>query len=377
MSASGARLDAIVVGAGPNGLAAAIELARAGRSVRVYEAADEVGGGTRSAELTLPGFVHDPCASVHPLSLASPFFRSLDLARHGLEWVQPDAPVAHALAPGRSVVLERDLAAVDDALGRDADAWRRLFGPYVREWERLVPAILGPIIRPPRHPILLARFGLPALLPATSLARLAFRRAGGTRAVRRDGGPLDAPPGPAAERLVRPRAGAARARGRVADGARRERRDRRRARGGGAIAGRGVRHRPPGGRDRGPAARAGVPARRHAPPGARDGRRPAAGRLSPAARGVPLRPRRVQGRLGARRPDPVARPGDRCAPARSTSAARTARSPRPRTPSAAAATRRSPTSSSSSRRSPTRPAPRRASTSPGRTATSPTARPRT
>ncbi|HYO42294.1 MAG TPA: NAD(P)/FAD-dependent oxidoreductase [Candidatus Limnocylindrales bacterium] len=174
---SGPALDAIVVGAGPNGLAAAIELARAERSVRVYEAADTVGGGTRSAELTLPGFVHDVCASVHPLSLASPFLRSLDLGRHGLEWVQPDAPVAHALAPGRSVVLERDLGAVDDALGRDADAWRRLFGPYVREWERLVPGILGPILRPPRHPLLLARFGLPALMPATALARLAFREA--------------------------------------------------------------------------------------------------------------------------------------------------------------------------------------------------------
>jgi phytoene dehydrogenase-like protein len=172
---SGAALDAIVVGAGPNGLAAAIDLARAGRSVRVYEAADQVGGGTRSAELTLPGFVHDVCASVHPLSLASPFLRSIDLTRHGLEWVQPDAPVAHALAPGRSVVLERDLATVDDALGRDADAWRRLFGPYVHEWERLVPTILAPIIRPPRHPLLLARFGLPGVLPATSLARLAFR----------------------------------------------------------------------------------------------------------------------------------------------------------------------------------------------------------
>ena len=172
---SSPSLDAIVVGAGPNGLAAAIELARAGRSVRVYEAADTIGGGTRSAEVTLPGYVHDICASVHPLSLASPFLRSLDLGRHGLEWVQPEAPVAHALAPGRSVVLERDLAAIDDALGRDADAWRRLFGPYVREWERLVPTILAPVIRPPRHPILLARFGLPALLPATSLVRLAFR----------------------------------------------------------------------------------------------------------------------------------------------------------------------------------------------------------
>ena len=174
---TGRRLDAIVVGAGPNGLAAAIELARAGRSVRVYEAAVQVGGGTRSAALTLPGFVHDPCASVHPLSLASPFIRSLELARHGLEWVQPDAPVAHALAPGRSVVLERDIGALDDALGRDAEAWRRVFGPFVREWDRLMPALLGPVVRPPRHPLLLARFGLPAMFPATSLARLAFREA--------------------------------------------------------------------------------------------------------------------------------------------------------------------------------------------------------
>ena len=178
VSATGAGLDEIVVGAGPNGLAAAIELARAGRRVRVYEAADTVGGGTRSAELTLPGFIHDPCASVHPLSLASPFLRSLNLGRHGLVWVQPNAPVAHALVPGRTVVLPRSLdgAALDDALGhRDARGWRRLLGPLVADWERLFPALLGPVLRAPRHPLLMARFGMPAVLPAAALARLAFR----------------------------------------------------------------------------------------------------------------------------------------------------------------------------------------------------------
>src|SRR5689334_21492149 len=134
------RLDAIVVGAGPNGLAAAICLAREGRTVRVYEAAETVGGGARSAELTLPGFVHDPCASVHPLSLASPFFRSIELERHGLEWIHVAAPLAHTLTPDRSVVLPRSLDddALDAALGRDAGAWRGLFGPLAGEWERLI-----------------------------------------------------------------------------------------------------------------------------------------------------------------------------------------------------------------------------------------------
>lgn len=175
---TGPAFDAIVVGAGPNGLAAAIELARAGRSVRLVEAADTIGGGARSAALTLPGFVHDVCSSVHPLGLASPYLRSLDLARHGLQWVHPEAPLAHALAPGRSVVLERGLDAIDDALGADATAWRRLLGAPSREWERLVPMLLGPVIRPPRHPVLFARFGAPGLLPATVLARLAFKGAG-------------------------------------------------------------------------------------------------------------------------------------------------------------------------------------------------------
>ncbi len=138
-----------------------------------------VGGGTRSAELTLPGFVHDVCSTAHPLGIASPFFRSLDLARHGLEWSHPDVPVGHALTPDRTVLLERDLtghgALLAESLGADASAWARLFGPLSNEWERLLPSLLRPVLRPPRHPILMARFGLPALLPAIALARLAFR----------------------------------------------------------------------------------------------------------------------------------------------------------------------------------------------------------
>jgi phytoene dehydrogenase-like protein len=168
-------VDAVIVGAGPNGLAAAIELGRAGLRVRIVEASATAGGGSRSAELTLPGFVHDVCSTSHPLGIASPFFRSLDLGRRGLAWVHPEAPMAHMLAPDRAVVLERSVDETAAGLGRDGGAWRRLFSSLVHDVDRLLPSLLGPVVRPPRHPVALARFGLPALLPATGLARLSFR----------------------------------------------------------------------------------------------------------------------------------------------------------------------------------------------------------
>ena len=166
---------AVVVGAGPNGLAAAIVVARAGVPVRVIEAASAPGGGARSAELTLPGFVHDPCSAIHPTAVASPLFRELDLAAHGLEWVTPPAAVAHPLGGDRAAVLDGTWEGTAASLGRDGAAWRRLFGPPVRDVERLLPSLLGPILRFPRHPVALARFGLPAMLPVTALARIAFR----------------------------------------------------------------------------------------------------------------------------------------------------------------------------------------------------------
>src|SRR5438094_7104327 len=124
--------DAVVVGAGPNGLAAAIALARAGLSVRVLEAADSVGGGTRSAELTLPGFVHDVCSAIHPLGVASPFFRPLPLHRYGLDWVQPPACLAHPLDDGSAVMLYRSMRATASGLGPDGAAYAKLVGPVAR-----------------------------------------------------------------------------------------------------------------------------------------------------------------------------------------------------------------------------------------------------
>jgi phytoene dehydrogenase-like protein len=176
-SGQGDTLDAIVVGAGPNGLAAAITLARAGRVVRVYEAAPTGGGGTRTAELTLPGFRHDVCSTILPLTIGSPFFASIDLAARGVELVHPDAPFAHPLDGGRAAVLERSVRTTGDGLG-DADgrAWRRLFGPLVRDVAELGPEILRPVVHVPRHPLALARFGLPALRSATGLANGRFHR---------------------------------------------------------------------------------------------------------------------------------------------------------------------------------------------------------
>src|SRR3954453_4825048 len=124
--------DAIVVGAGPNGLAAAIAMAREGRSVLVLEAEPTPGGGARSAELTLPGFVHDVCSAIHPLAVASPFMRDLPLAEHGLELVHSDAPAAHPLPDGSAAVLERSFADMRETLGDDARAWEKLFDPLVR-----------------------------------------------------------------------------------------------------------------------------------------------------------------------------------------------------------------------------------------------------
>ncbi len=167
--------DAVIVGAGPNGLSAAIEIARAGRSVLVREGAETPGGSVRSAELTLPGFVHDLCSAVYPMAVASPYFRSLPLADHGLTWIEPPAPVAHPLGGGEAVLQERSVAATAEGLGRDRDAYLDLFQPLVEDWPLLQEALLRPILRWPRHPLALGRFGLHALRSARGLAGAAFR----------------------------------------------------------------------------------------------------------------------------------------------------------------------------------------------------------
>jgi phytoene dehydrogenase-like protein len=166
--------DAVVVGSGPNGLAAAIELARAGLGVRVLEAEPTIGGGCRSAELTLPGFTHDVCSAIHPLALASPFLRSLPLEEHGLEWVQPPAALAHPFDDGTAALLFRSLDETAAALGEDGAQYRRLMAPLVERHDALANALLSPLT--PRRMLALAPFGLRSAPPASAVARICFRR---------------------------------------------------------------------------------------------------------------------------------------------------------------------------------------------------------
>ncbi len=169
------KYDAVVIGAGPNGLAAAITLARAQKSVLLIEAAEIIGGGMRSAELTLPGFIHDICSAIHPLGASSPFFRDLPLNEHGLEWIHSPAPSAHPLDNGTAIILEKSIDATAGQLGRDAKLYRRLMTPLVNDWGKLVNMTLAPLLRIPRHPIAMTRFGIPALFPLHTFAKTLFR----------------------------------------------------------------------------------------------------------------------------------------------------------------------------------------------------------
>jgi len=167
------KFDATVIGSGPNGLAAAITLARAGRSVAVYEAKKTVGGGLRSAELTLPGFIHDICSAIHPLGIGSPFFQTLPLENYGLKWIQPSAPLAHPFDSGCAALLERSVDATGATLGVDGMAYKRLMEPFVKNWDLLKSDILGPA-HFPKHPFALAQFGWQGIQSATYLAKAKF-----------------------------------------------------------------------------------------------------------------------------------------------------------------------------------------------------------
>lgn len=169
--------DAIVIGAGPNGLSAAITLQQAGVQTTLFEAGDSIGGACRTAETTLSGFRHDLGSSVYPMGVASPFFNTLPLARYGHGWIEPPAPLAHPLDDGGAVMLEHDLEATGAGLGDSSDgaSYCSLIRPLADEWPELCREILGPIIHLPRSPLLLARFGAHAMLPAATLARSAFR----------------------------------------------------------------------------------------------------------------------------------------------------------------------------------------------------------
>ena len=171
-------LDAVVIGSGPNGLVAAIELARAGRSVTVLEARDQIGGGLHSAALTLPGYLHDVCSACHPMGVLSPAFQNMPLAEHGLRWAYPQASVAHPLDDEPAVLLRRSLAETAADLGPDARTYERLFAPFLPSSAVLMADLLGPL-RLPRGPLRMARFGMSGMLPAAAYFRWRFS---GTRA---------------------------------------------------------------------------------------------------------------------------------------------------------------------------------------------------
>lgn len=163
---------ATVVGAGPNGLAAAVTLVQRGIDVTVLEATDVIGGGTKTSERILPGLIHDDGAAVHPIALASPFFRSLDLAGHGLEWAWPEVDLAHPLDGGGAGVMAHSIDATAALLGADGDRWRRVFGPLSAAFDDLADEVLRPLLHVPRHPFELARFGAMAAIPAATLGRI-------------------------------------------------------------------------------------------------------------------------------------------------------------------------------------------------------------
>lgn len=164
-------LDAAVIGAGPNGLAAAAVLARAGRSVVLYERSNSIGGASSTRELTVAGFRHDLGAAVHPLGSASPLFRSLSLDQHGLEWLRPEIPLAHPLDGGRAVALHHSVTVTAEQLEEDGPLYRRVVGGLSRRWDLIESAAFGPVLRFPDHPAALAGLGLRGLLPATIVAR--------------------------------------------------------------------------------------------------------------------------------------------------------------------------------------------------------------
>jgi len=166
--------DAVVVGSGPNGLAAAIRLAQENLAVLVLEANDSIGGGTRSAEITLPGFLHDLCSAIHPLGIGSPFFRQLPLEKYGLSWIQPEIPLAHPFDDGTAAALKRTIAATAEGLGPDKSNYEKLMTPLCSNWENLAAEFLQPLLHFPRHPLQLAGFGRRAFRSATGLARSWF-----------------------------------------------------------------------------------------------------------------------------------------------------------------------------------------------------------